>query len=146
MGLAVGLISLAFREAFEGRIVHVGSLTGVWVWQVVVIVLVVVVFVQTLEVLVLVRVDVEVTVTRLGVVLTVRVMTVEGSVVVEGVKVVTSTMVLVVVEVLVGVSVTLNVAVGVSVTIFGGPAMIEKVLIQANVKPSRTTTQFPDVI
>ena len=30
-GFAVGLISLALREALEGRIVHVGSLTGAWV-------------------------------------------------------------------------------------------------------------------
>ena len=86
------------------------------------------------------------TVTREGVVLIVRVRVVEGTVVVRGGRIVVSTIVNVVVLVLVGVSVTLKVAVGVSVTIFGGPAIIENCRIYANVRPSRTTIQSPDII
>jgi hypothetical protein len=91
-------------------------------------------------------VDVCVVVTRAGVVLMVRVWTVDGSVVVMGFNVAVSTLVNVVVVVDVGVSVTLKVAVGVMVTTFGGPAMIENVRIQANVRPSMTTVQSPEII
>lgn len=145
-GTGVASTSAAMREAFEGRIVHGGSLTGGCVWQLVVTVLVMVVLVKTRVVLVRVRVDLEVVVTRLGITLTVRVNVVEGKVVVKGASVVVSTLVIVVVRVLVGVSVTGNVAVGVSVTIFGGPAMMSNVRIQANVNPSTTTIHSPDII
>ncbi len=69
---------------------------------------------------------------------------VDGSVIVDGGKVVEKTLVIVVVKVVEGVSVTVKLAVGVDVMTTGGPAMIEKVLIQANVNPSMTTIQLPE--
>lgn len=136
----------AARDAFVGRIVQVGSRRGGWVTQLVVVVVVETVVENTFVVRVRVSVNVEYTVTWAGVEVIVLVTVVEGTVVVVGGRVVEKTLVMVVVSVVDGVDVTVNVAVGVDVMTTGGPAMIENVLIHANVKPSMTTIQSPENI
>ena len=126
--------------------VQVGSFFGGCILHAVVTVVVEIVLENTLVVRMRVDVVFKYTVTWDGVVVIVRVMVVEGTVMVEGGKVVKYVSVIVVVIVVEGVVVTVNVAVGVDVMTTGGPAMIEKVLIQAKVKPSMITIQSPENI
>lgn len=84
--------------------------------------------------------------TCIGLTVIVRVEVVEGKVIVDGSNVVVYPLVNVVVTVVEGTYSEVYVRVGVLVTTTGGPALIEKFLIHANVKPSMITIQSPDHI